>query len=108
MALPQKTKEPIDGYHVIEEFLLTKGEQIVSAEMKIAFKPLIDFGLICYGLKVNATNRMAMKFDLEKFFMRKGSGIVKGWETASVKVPQEIFDRVKVVNDQYRAGEEKV
>jgi hypothetical protein len=95
-------KETVDGYHVIEEFLLTKGEDIVSKKMEIPFKPLIDFGLICYSKKANATNRLAMKFDLEKFFMRNGCGLIKGWETTSVKVPQEIFDRVKLVNDQYR------
>lgn len=45
-----------------------------------------------------------MKFDLEKFFMRKGTGIIKGCETTFVKVPVEIFDRVKLMNDKYRDG----
>jgi hypothetical protein len=95
-------KEEIDGYKVIEEFLLTKGEQVVSQEMKIPFKPLIDFGLIIYGKKANATNKLAMKFDLERFFMRKCSSELSGVETRSVKVPKEIYERVKAMNDQYR------
>ncbi len=97
--------QTVDGYRVIEEFLLTKGEQIVSKEMKIPFKPLIDFGIIVYQMKANATNKLAMKFDLEKFFMRKCSGEISGTETKYVKVPQEIYDKVKGINDQYRTKE---
>lgn len=95
-------KIKIDGFHVIEQFLLTKGEQIVNQEMKIPFHPLIEFGIICYGQKANATNKLAMKFDLERYFMRNGSGIISGVETKFVKVPKEIFDRVKSLNDKYR------
>lgn len=101
----QERPEEIDGFKVIEEFLLTKGEHIVSQEMKIPFKPLIDFGIILYGMKANATNKLAMKFDLERFFMRKCAGYLSGTETKYVRVPQDIFDRVKKVNDQYRNKE---
>jgi hypothetical protein len=94
----------VDGYHVIEEFLLTKGEYIVSKEMTIPFSPLVDFALIIYSKKANATNKLAMKFDLERFFMRKCTGEISGVETKRVKVPLEIYDRVKKVNDQYRNG----
>lgn len=95
-------KQEIDGYHVIEEYLLTKGEQIVDSEMKTLFKPLVDFGLILYGKKANATNRLAMKFDLERFFMRRCAGELYGSDTKYVKVPIAIFEKVKVINDQYR------
>lgn len=91
----------IDGYRVIEEFLLTKGEQIVF-DNKIVFKPLIDFGLIVYGMKVNATNRLAMKFDLEKFFMRANASVMRGSETIEVIVPKYILNNVKAINDQFR------
>jgi hypothetical protein len=94
-------KIEVDGYHVIEQFLLTKGEGIVR-DMKIPFKPLIDFSLIVYGMKANTTNRLAMKFDLERFFMRKCAGELSGTETKYVKVPQTIFDSVKAMNDNYR------
>jgi hypothetical protein len=97
--------EKIDGYHVIEQYLLTKGEYVVSKDMKIPFKPLIDFGLIVYSKKVNATNRLSMKFDLERFFMRKCAGELSGSETKSVKVPNDIYERVKETNDKYRNGE---
>lgn len=80
-------KIQIDGFHVIEEFLLTKGEEIVNEDMKIPFKPLIEFGLIVYGMKANATNKLAMKFDLEKFFMRNQVGLLSGFETKHVEVP---------------------
>jgi hypothetical protein len=103
-----KKKQEIDGYKVIEEFLLTKGETIVSQDMRIPFKPLIDFGIIIYGMKANATNKLAMKFDLERFFMRKCAGELSGSETRYVKVPQDIFDRVKVVNDQYRNPQNQI
>lgn len=99
--VPKYKSEDIDGFKVVEEFLLTKGEDIVH-DMKIPFKPLIEFGLIVYSLKANATNKLAMKFDLEKFFMRKCSSTLSGTETKMVKVPQDIYDRVKKVNDQYR------
>lgn len=97
-----KEESKIDGFKVIEEFILTKGESIVSKDMKIPFRPLIDFGLIVYGMKVNATNKMSMKFDLERFFMRRCLGELSGFETKYVKVPQDIFDRVKSINDQFR------
>jgi hypothetical protein len=101
------SKMEIDGYLVIEEFLLTKGEQVVSSDMQIPFKPLIDFALITYGMKANATNRLAMRFDLEKFFMRKCAGELRGTDYNTVKVPQTIFDRVKNINDQYRTHESR-
>jgi len=97
-----KDKIEIDGYRVIEEYLLTKGEQVVSNDLKIQFKPLIDFGIIVYGMKANATNKLIMKFDLERFFMRKCSGEISGGETKFVKVPAEIYERVKKVNDEFR------
>jgi hypothetical protein len=100
-----KTEE-IDGYRVIEEFLLTKGEDVVSKESKIPFKPLIDFALIVYGLKVNMTTRTSMKFSLERFFMRKCSGEISGTDTRYVKVPSDIITRVKSINDQYRNNPE--
>lgn len=98
-------KEPvdIDGLFVIEEYLLTKGVEIVSQDMRIMFKPLIDFGVIVYGLKVNSTNRMSMKFDLERFFMRRCLGELSGNETKYIRVPQEIYDKVKVINDRYKS-----
>lgn len=102
---PNPTKmrsKEVDGYKVIEEFLLTKGECVVSKSMTIPFKPLVDFGIIVYGLKANATNRLAMKFDLERFFMRNNASELSGTETRSIKVPREIYDRVKSINDQYR------
>jgi hypothetical protein len=94
----------VNGFKVVEEFLLTKGEGIVDSNMRIPFKPLIDFGLIVYNKKANATNRLAMKFDLERFFMRKCQGILSGVETRYVKVPKEIIDRVKATNDRFRTG----
>lgn len=96
-----KKEYEVDGYKVIEEFLLTKGEDVVR-DMKIPFKPLIEFGIIVYGLKANATNKLSMKFDLEKFFMRSCSGEISGTETKYVRVPKDIFDRVKIENDKYR------
>ena len=96
------SKIEIDGLKVIEEYLLTKGEHIVSAEMKIQFKPLIDFAIILYGLKANATNRLSVKFELERFFMRRCAGELSGSETKYVKVPQNLYDKVKGINDLYR------
>jgi hypothetical protein len=101
---PVKTDNEVDGYHVVEEFLLTKGEQIVNSEMHIPFKPLVDFALILYSKKANATNRLAMKFDLERFFMRRCAGELRGVDFKEVKVPTEIFQKVKSINDQYRNG----
>lgn len=98
-----KEKKPvIDGFKVVEEFLLTKGEGIVFENLTIPFKPLIDFGIIVYNLKANATNRLSMKFDLERFFMRNNRAIMYGTDVRFVKVPKTIFDKVKAVNDQYR------
>ena len=107
MALPEKTQQ-IDGLHVIEEYLLTKGEHVVRKDMTLLFKPLIDFGIILYGMKANATNKLAMKFDLEKYFMRNCLAEFDGHYLDYVKVPQDLYDRVKKINDQYRAVGEKI
>jgi hypothetical protein len=97
-------KEEIDGLHVIEEYLLTKGEHIVYGDRQITFKPLIDFALIVYNKKANTTNRLAMKFDLEKYFMRRDMSEMHGHDTKSIKVPQSIIDNVIAINNQYRNG----
>lgn len=101
---PTVMKNEIDGYYVVEEFLLTKGESVVSAERQIPFKPLIDFALIIYNKKANATNRLAMKFDLERFFMRRCAGELVGTDIKYVKVPDSIYDKVKEINDAFRNG----
>lgn len=102
-----KKTDNVDGLHVIEQFLLTKGEQMVNKDMKVPFKPLIDFGLVCYNKKVSTTTRAAMKFDLERFFMRRCLGeLTQSWETKYVKVPQDLYDKVKAINDQYRNGQD--
>lgn len=95
-------KNEVDGYHVIEEFLLTKGESIVDSKSTIPFKPLVDFSLILYNKKVNATNRLAMKFDLEKFFMRNCAGELRGTDVQRVKVPFEVYQRVRSINETFR------
>lgn len=103
--IPYKTEKiQVDGYHVIKEFLLTRGEQIVSSDMRILFKPLIDFGLILYNQKINATNRRAMQYDLEKFFMQHCAGeITESWGGKKVRVPEKLYDEVKKLNDHFRA-----
>lgn len=106
-----KEKEQVDGYHVVEEFLLTKGEDILGGDHKnmLYFKPLIDFGLIIYRQKINATNRGAMKFDLEKFFIRAGVATKQnGYDVAYITVPKDIIERVKLENDKYRNPQNQI
>lgn len=100
-----KEKEQVDGFKVVEEFLLTKGEDILGGDHKnfLYFKPLIDFGLIVYGQKINSTNRAAMKFDLEKFFIRAAVATKQNnYDIAYITVPKDIIERVKIENDKYR------
>lgn len=90
--------DEIDGLHVIEEFLLTKGEE--NYQNIIPLKELESMALVCYGLKVNATNKLNVGIRLDKYFLRQGMMSTK--RTSSVITPKDIWERVKGVNDQFR------
>lgn len=91
--------ENIDGFEVIKELLLHKGEDICK-DMRVNIKYLEQMALIVYGLKVNPTNKLYVGYALDRFYRRKDLVTPGG----RIKVPVQIFDEVKALNDKYRKG----
>jgi len=97
-----KEKFPvIDGLDVIEQYMLFKGEHVAfehENKMRVAFKPLIEMAIVHYGLKLNATNKLKVRFDLEKFFMRRGMMFQE-----VVEFPKQLYVRVAEINNEFRS-----
>lgn len=89
----------IDGFKVIEELLLHKGVEVAGATKSIKNdKLLLDMALVVYGLKSNSNNKLYVGLQLDKFFLKND---LRTW-SGSVKVPTEIYERVKNINDKYK------
>lgn len=99
-----KTYEEIDGLTVIEELLLFKGCEIAGATKIVHKKYLDDMALIVYNLKVNPTNRLYVGMQLDKFYLRNDLVCDSG----RVKVPVEIYNRVKTLNDSYKNKQNQI
>lgn len=101
-----KTEEKfpiIDGLDVIEGYMLYKGETVAwehkdsGGKMGVDFKPLIEVALVHYNLKVNATNKLKVRFDLEKYFMRRNM-----MKDGCVLFSKDLYVKVAAINDKYR------
>jgi hypothetical protein len=90
-----KAYEEIDGLKVIEELLLYKGVEVAGANKTVSAKLLDEMALVTYSLKVTATNKLYVGLNLDKFYKRAGLTCDSG----KIKVPAEIYDRVKALND---------
>lgn len=93
-----KAYEQIDGLKVIEDLLLFKGVEIAGATKIISAKLLDEMALVSYGLKVNATNKLYVGMNLDKFYRR--AGLV--CDSGKIKVPIDIYNRVKELNDSFK------
>lgn len=96
--------EDIDIFDVIRETLLCKGEGVVF-DGKIPKKFLEDSALYLYGLKAGATNKLYVGMTLDKQIIRNDLADKKS--DKYVKVPKDIYDEVKFINDKYRKGKEE-
>lgn len=92
-----KVYEDIDGFEVIKELLLHKGES-VCRDLRVDKKLLDQMALIVYGLKSNPTNKLYVGFALDRFYRRQDLVTPNG----SIKVPVNIYDDVEKINNQYR------
>jgi hypothetical protein len=93
-----KAYSQIDGLKVIEDLLLYKGVEIAGPNKIINAKLLDDMALVTYGLKVNATNKLYVGMQLDKFYKR--AGLV--CDSGRIKVPADIYNRCKEINDTYK------
>lgn len=93
-----KLYDDINGLDVIEECLLFKGIEVAGASKIINIKHLESAAHILYGLKVNATNKLYVGFYLDRFYHRAGLLCDSG----RVKVPIDIYNKVKDINDKYK------
>ena len=89
--------EDINGFEVIKELLLHKGES-VCRDLRVDKKLLDKMALIVYGLKSNPTNKLHVGFALDRFYRRHNFIMPNG----SIKVPVRIYDEVEEINNQYR------
>lgn len=92
-----KVYEDIDGFEVIKELLLHKGES-VCRDLRVDKKLLDQMALIVYGLKSNPTNKLYVSFTLDRFYRRNDLVTPNG----SIKVPVSIYDEVERINNQFR------
>jgi hypothetical protein len=93
-----KAYEEIDGFKVIEELLLNKGVEIAGSTKTVCMKHLERMALITYNFKLNATNKLYVGMKLDKFYLRNCLTTTSG----KIKVPNDIYDRVKKLNDSYK------
>lgn len=90
--------QEIDGFNVIEELLLFKGVDIAGATKSVDKKHLDDIALVVYNLESNSTNRLYVGMILDKFYLRNNLVCSSG----KIRVPANIYDRVKKLNDSYK------
>lgn len=93
-----KLYNKINGFDVMEELLLFKGEDFICKDMRVDFKHLLDAAFVLYELKVNSTNKLYVSFYLNRFYKNEGLITPNG----SIKVPISIYEKVKAINDNYR------
>ena len=98
-----KKYQDINGLEVIEELLLFKGVEIAGASKIVNKKYLDDMALVHYNLKVNATNRLYVGVHLDRFYLRHGLVCDSG----KIRVPVDIYNRVKQLNDSYKTEQNK-
>lgn len=91
-----QTYQEIDGFEVIEQLLLFKGCEFVNNNT-VSKKSLDDMALLVYQLKSNPTNRLYVGLVLDKFYLQ--NDLVK---SGRIKIPKEIYDKVKAINDSYK------
>ncbi|MFR9165012.1 MAG: hypothetical protein ACLVKO_01840 [Dysgonomonas sp.] len=90
--------DSVDGYDVMKELMLCRGEDVICRDLRVQFKDLLDMALILYGLKVNSTNKLYISYSLNRFYKKEALVTPNG----SIKVPVKIYDEVKTINDKYR------
>lgn len=92
-----KVYQEIDGLRVIEELLLFRGLGVIRDDKSITRGHLDDMALILYGLKENTTNKLYIGLHLDRFYLRHG---LKS-ERNGIKVPIDIYNKVKGLNEKY-------
>lgn len=95
-----ETYESIDLFAVIKETLLCRGERVVSGDLYISKSLLEDSALYLYDLKANSTNKLYVGMIIDKLCLR--NDLCHEKSDKLVKVPIEIYEEVKTINDKYR------
>lgn len=97
--------QQINIYDVIKETLLCKGVEICTDDRLVAKKYLEDSALYLYELKANSTNRLHVGLTIDRLCQQNGLCSEKSdkW----VKVPEDIYDEVKAINDRYKQRHRK-
>lgn len=92
--------QQINIFDVVRETLLCKGVEICTSDRLIAKKYLEDSALYLYELKANSTNKLHVGLTIDRLCQQNGLCSEKGdkW----VKVPENIYDAVKEINDRYK------
>lgn len=90
--------DQINGFDVIEELFLSKGEDRTCHDLRIDFKDLQESAIFLYGLKLNPTTKLYVSFYLNRFYKREGILTDAG----RVKCPVWLYDKCKSINNKYR------
>lgn len=100
-----KVYDDIDGFKVIEEYLLFKGTDNLADKKprQIHISGLEHAAHIAYGLKVNTTNKLYVGWHLDKFYKR--AQLINAKEPKLIIVPDDIFERVHALHLKYKRTE---
>ena len=95
-----QTYEEMNLDDIIRETLLCKGEQVVTDDGCIRKSCLEDTALWLYGLKSNATNKLYVGLNIDRMCQR--TGLCHEKTDKLVRVPMDIYNEAKAINDSYR------
>lgn len=88
----------VDGFEVIEQLLLFKGEDYYGEIKVIPFKALEDMALVHYGLQITPTNRLYVGTYLMKFY--KKNDLIQA--NGKIKIPLSIYEKAQGINQKFR------
>lgn len=98
--------DDINIFDAIRETLLCKGESVCSKDMFIPKSLVEDSVLYLYDLKSNPTNRLYVGMTIDRQCIQNDLCCEKN--SKFVKVPKEIYDEVKAINDSYRSKKKNI
>lgn len=92
--------QQINIFDVIRETLLCKGVEICTSERLVAKKYLEDSALYLYELKANSTNKLHVGMTIDRLCQR--NNLCTDRSDKWVRVPNDIYNEVKEINDSYK------
>lgn len=94
---------------IMKEFLLSKGTrcrnlkgEVVETNHEVSSSDLVSSGLFVYGLKLNQTNKQAIKYYCERF-----AHINQLWNGKLIKIPFHLWEECDKKNEEFTNGNDR-